>query len=235
MSDSSFCGPCHREISSYFAYMSSIEPSEIGKSKPTRRAPQRRRAEAMLEKIYEATEALITRDGLLSLSTNRIAREAAVSVGAIYQYFPNKEAILVSIYRRALDRAWDEVLQIDREMGEAPDLGQFASIALPRFSSIDRDIFAPFILSLGSSSIPEIDEADRQHNAKVAAWLADLLSRMGSPWPEERLQRYSIFLFSVFSAATWEALQQIGSIDNEVELWRDGTIMHLVSKALIPD
>lgn len=214
--------------------MTSTDQPAGEQAKRPRRAPQRRRAEAMLETIFAATEAIIMRDGLLSLSTNRIAREGGISVGAIYQYFPNKEAILLAIYRRALDRAWDEIGRIDAELGPNPTLDQFVTIALPRFSVLDRDSFAPFILSLGASSLPEILEADAAHGTRVAHWLADLLQRMGSPWPAERLQRFAIYLFAVFSTATWEALQQIGAIDHEVEGWRDVTVAQMMSHALGP-
>ena len=38
-------------------------------------------------------------------TTNRIAAEAGLSVGSLYQYFPNKDAILVELVRAHIDEA----------------------------------------------------------------------------------------------------------------------------------
>lgn len=232
MSDRSDWRPCLWATGCYPSGMSQPAAAPDDLPRRPRRAPSRRRTEATLEKIFAATEAIIARDGLLSLSTNRIAREAGISVGAIYQYFPNKEAVVVDLYRRALDGAWREIEQIDRELGENPTLDSFIERALPYFSVLDRDVFAPYIFSLGAGMLSGIAEADAEHSARVTQWLAHLLKRMGSAWPDERLRRYAIYLYAVFSAATWEALQQIGSIDSEVEQWRDETVTQMISRAL---
>ncbi len=54
----------------------------------------------MVESIIEATTRIIERDGLAGLSTNRVAEVAGVSVGSLYQYFPNKEALVEEVRAR---------------------------------------------------------------------------------------------------------------------------------------
>ncbi len=44
------------------------------------------------------------RDGYAGTNTNRIAEEAGVSIGSLYEYFPNKDAILASLRQRQHDR-----------------------------------------------------------------------------------------------------------------------------------
>ena len=67
--------------------------------RPVREAKQSR-AKATVEAIMEAAAQILSRDGLASLNTNAIARRAGVSVGSVYEYFPNKQAII----DRLLDR-----------------------------------------------------------------------------------------------------------------------------------
>jgi AcrR family transcriptional regulator len=59
-----------------------------------RRMPQQSRAQATVDAVLEATAQVLLKEGWEALSTNRIAREAGVSVGSLYQYFPNKQAIV---------------------------------------------------------------------------------------------------------------------------------------------
>lgn len=53
--------------------------------------------------ILDATAQLLVKDGYERLSTNRVAERAGVSVGSLYQYFPNKEALLAALIDRHLE------------------------------------------------------------------------------------------------------------------------------------
>jgi len=73
-----------------------------------RKNPRQARSERTLELIFEATTRIIERGGLAQLTTNAVAKKAGVSIGSLYEYFPNKEAILVAMMRRIL--AEDELI-----------------------------------------------------------------------------------------------------------------------------
>lgn len=62
-----------------------------------RRAPKQARAVVTRAAIFEAVAQILEREGEGALNTNRIAERAGVSVGTLYQYFPNKTAILVAM------------------------------------------------------------------------------------------------------------------------------------------
>ncbi len=57
---------------------------------------------ATVEAIYEATVQVLLRDGPDRLTTVRVAERAGVSVGTLYQYFPNKQALLFAVLERHL-------------------------------------------------------------------------------------------------------------------------------------
>jgi len=54
----------------------------------------------MVDALVEATARILVRDGFDKASTNRIADEAGVSVGSLYQYYPSKEALVVAVIER---------------------------------------------------------------------------------------------------------------------------------------
>ena len=68
-----------------------------------RRSPQRARSRDTVETIFEATARILQAEGRAGLNTNRIAETAGVSVGSVYAYFPDKQAILLAMARRELD------------------------------------------------------------------------------------------------------------------------------------
>lgn len=67
-----------------------------------RKTPRQGRAIATVEAIFEATTQLLLADDLSRLNTARVARRAGVSVGTLYQYFPNKQSLLFAVLERHL-------------------------------------------------------------------------------------------------------------------------------------
>lgn len=65
-----------------------------------RKKPQQRRSKAMYDAILEATAHLLSEKGYAATTTNHIAERAGISIGSLYQYFPNKEAIAVELLQR---------------------------------------------------------------------------------------------------------------------------------------
>lgn len=63
----------------------------------------------MVERILAAGRDVVLRDGYDTASTNRIAAEAGISPGSLYQYFPNKESVLTAIVDRYSDEVSDRV------------------------------------------------------------------------------------------------------------------------------
>lgn len=62
-----------------------------------RRTPQQRRATYTVDCILEAALLIISEEGLAELTTNAIADRAGVSIGSLYQYFPNKDAVISAL------------------------------------------------------------------------------------------------------------------------------------------
>lgn len=67
-----------------------------------RRSPKQARSRATVEAIVEAAAQILERGGPAALNTNDVAERAGVSVGTLYQYFPDKQAILIAAARREL-------------------------------------------------------------------------------------------------------------------------------------
>lgn len=67
----------------------------------SRRKPRQARSRDTVEVLLEAAARVFRRDGWRA-TTNRIASEAGVSVGSLYEYFPNKQALLAALAERHL-------------------------------------------------------------------------------------------------------------------------------------
>src|SRR6516225_323090 len=59
-----------------------------------RKLPQQARSTRLVEAILQAAVRVLEQDGAAGFTTVRVAERAGVSVGSLYQYFPNKQSIL---------------------------------------------------------------------------------------------------------------------------------------------
>jgi AcrR family transcriptional regulator len=86
-----------------------------------RKAPAQERARQTMEYIFEATAQLLDSDRADKLNTNRIAERAGFSIGTIYSYFTNKDALLRAMALREL-QIYEQRFnaQIDAASGKDP-------------------------------------------------------------------------------------------------------------------
>jgi AcrR family transcriptional regulator len=86
-----------------------------------RRSPKQLRSRAIVDAIVQAGRELLASEGASSLTTNRIAERAGVSIGSLYRYFPNKDAVLAAIYDADIGREVADIRAVgDWEIDHAP-------------------------------------------------------------------------------------------------------------------
>ncbi|NUP07491.1 MAG: TetR family transcriptional regulator [Polyangiaceae bacterium] len=132
--------------------------------------PKQQRARDTIEAIIRATAQILARDGADRLTTNRAAAVAGVSIGSLYQYFPDKAALIAEVRRRH-DEAFRERL-----------LALTGAIAgLPLKAAIAHCVDALIELHREDPAL---------HNAVAAAGVGNndrrLMQQLASSWLEAR-------------------------------------------------
>jgi AcrR family transcriptional regulator len=141
-----------------------------------RRRPRQVRAELTRERILTAAAHVFAEYGYAAGTTNRIAERARISIGSLYQYFPNKDAILAELLVRHLERGtWTRVDQLDLSAGSL----EAAVRALVR-DAIDNHRDDPRLLRIMIEEAPMsrelLDTIDR-HGKERVGQVRDLLVR----------------------------------------------------------
>lgn len=101
--------------------------SKRHESNAARKGPKQQRSKATVSAILDGTVRVLEQEGSDAATTSRIAEVAGVSVGTLYQYFANRDAILDALQDREFDRASDMIGRIlahgayatDREVARA--------------------------------------------------------------------------------------------------------------------
>jgi AcrR family transcriptional regulator len=140
-----------------------------------RRVPQQARSRARIEDILDAASELLASGGPEGLSTTRIADRAGISVGSLYQYFPDKGSIVDALARRYLD----EFEALMDELIEAPESDDLVGSLIDAFADRYRAEPGYRALWFGRHLSDELREADRQNKLALADGARRLLVDRG--------------------------------------------------------
>ena len=97
-----------------------------------------------MDAILEATFQILDGDGLSKLTTSRIAERAGVSIGTLYQYFPDREAILAAMGQRQSDEMREKITAI---VLENPDTSNIRTIVRALMHGIQGSAETRMVLS----------------------------------------------------------------------------------------
>lgn len=116
-----------------------------------RKRPAQARSVATLEAIYEATMQVLVLEGPERCNTTRVAERAGVSVGSVYQYYPNRRALLAGVLQRHLE-------SVTQAVEHACEHNHGASVALMGAAVANAFLEAKLIRAEASSALYAISE-----------------------------------------------------------------------------
>ncbi len=184
----------------------------------TRKTPSQARSRERVQLIMEATRQLLRDQGFADITTTAIARRASIPVSSLYQYFPNKNAILVGLYEDYLA----EILAVyDRlEQPENLALGwrAFFRLLAVETSRLEQRDQIEDELSRAFSLLPDLREIERRHAEVTAERLAGALRKLGSRWQMRRLKRLAYFIYALHNGV-WIYRSEMHPPRREVFEW----------------
>jgi AcrR family transcriptional regulator len=129
-----------------------------------RKSPRQARSEATVDAVLEATARVLVKVGYDHASTNRIAAEAGVSVGSLYQYFPSKEALVAAL----IDRHMTEMIEVFEAQFDALNALPFpvAVYALVRVM-LEAHRVNPKLHKVLVEQVPRVGRLNRLHEIEV--------------------------------------------------------------------
>lgn len=197
-----------------------------------RKRPRQARSKATVEAILEATARILRSEGYAGLSTNKAAKLAGVSVGSLYQYFPNKTALVTALV--------EQHAQTIRGIVAAGFI-EFAGEPLPTVARklvaamLEAHAIDPILHIVLTEQVPRGDEhACVQQEVQIMEQLlhAFLVSRQDE-LRQKDLKLASFVVVQMVEAVTHRAIEaqpdrlQDGSLEDE--------LVDLLVRYLVPD
>jgi AcrR family transcriptional regulator len=155
-----------------------VSSGSVTTSEPAlRRVPQQARSRALIQRVLDSAEELLASEGVEALTTTRIAGEANVAVGSLYQYYPDKRAIVDALAARYLDEfegLMDEMAE--RAAGERWRADDLVDRLIDAYADRYRREPGYRALWFGRHLSEELRQADRQNKAALAEGVRRILT-----------------------------------------------------------
>jgi AcrR family transcriptional regulator len=90
-----------------------------GRTTPRKR-PRQERSRATVDSVLEATARVLVKHGFDGLTTNLVAETAGVSIGSLYQYFPNKAALVGALIEKHVEDMTSQLLSALTRVAQLP-------------------------------------------------------------------------------------------------------------------
>jgi AcrR family transcriptional regulator len=169
--------------------------------------PEKDRSQQRRDQVLEAAAACFRRKGFHGCSMAQLAKEAGMSVGHIYHYFANKEAIIDDFIKRDLD----DTLQAIGELYESPNI--FEDMVGCLREPVDLCMNLPsaalqFEILAEATRNPKVEAMVCEAHLRVRDAVAGLI-RLGSPHPatEEELIAKAELITALFDGLTFKAIR----------------------------
>ena len=145
------------------------------KTPSIRRRPAQRRARETVQSVMDAVIRILKREGPAGMTTNRIAEVAGVSIGSVYQYFPDKHAIFTALHERHIDQI-DRMVQstlVEHAASSLDDLMRAMIEAMIEAHTTDPELYELLL-----SEVPHRADRSREFGVRLhGAFLLAISSR----------------------------------------------------------
>ncbi len=141
----------------------------------SRKLPKQARSKATVNTLLQATTRILLEDGVNALTTNRVAEVSGVSIGSLYQYFPNKAALIAALIDQHVEYEVETLTDLFANW-QGPVGGPLVRAAIKEFIQIHLDDLALTKILHEQVSHLECRFALRQATKHFEALVAGLLT-----------------------------------------------------------
>jgi AcrR family transcriptional regulator len=165
--------------------------SEIATAAP-RREPRQARSKERVERILAAAAEIVDARGIEAVTTNAIAEQAELPVGTLYQFFGNREAVLLALLERGLDALDDRFRPLLDASHDAEPLQVTIDAVVDALAAAYTDVPALAALMQGMRADPRFAAVAEGNNQRVAGWLVELMRRQAPELPPARMRAIAV-------------------------------------------
>lgn len=174
-----------------------------------RRKPRQARSQERVERILDTAEGLFIAEGYTATTTSAIASRAQVPIGSLYQFFPDKAAILQALAQRYGESLHQQLVALDEAELAALPLSAYVDQLIDttdRFFTENPGYHAIFMEAQGT--VRELEQIEASADAQLMQELARSLAKRDASLYSADYEAIAFVLVKAIGTLLWLSLSQ---------------------------
>ena len=183
--------------------------TDLSKSGGMRRQPRQARSQERVDQILDVAEKLFISEGYNATSTKAIAAHAQIPIGSLYQFFPDKAAILYKLAERYNQQLHNLLMELDTPDRRKLPLSTYMETVIDTVDRFFTDYpgYHAIFMSL-QGSMPELESIDAAADSQLIQDLVILLSHYSPGLESSVYEAIAFVLVKVIGNLLWTSLSQ---------------------------
>lgn len=175
--------------------------TDIDEFQYLRKIPQQSRSRQLVESVLEASKKILETDGWSGLTTPFVARVADINIASVYQYFPDKESIIYTLYLRWVKRTYEIYDHYRPLVDNGMSLVTFLRGVRRDLRALPENQWGYRHMGYLVEMLPKLREMELVHEDKTAEYWSYFLRHYGATWPDDKLDTFCRYYYAQVTAA----------------------------------
>ncbi len=182
-----------------------------------RRQPRQARSLERVNRILDVAAELFEREGYRATTTNAIASRAQVPIGSLYQFFPDKAAIMQALAVRYTEKLHQRLAQLETADTTTLSLSDYVEQMVDTVMSFFHDYSGYHAIFMQvQGSMPELEQIDEATDKQLIQDLVITLSQWQPDLTPEDCEAIAFVVVKVIGTLLWLSLSQEESLQKRL-------------------
>ncbi|HEY9080506.1 TetR/AcrR family transcriptional regulator [Magnetovibrio sp.] len=197
-----------------------------------RRAPHQDRSRDALERILQSAADLLSEHGIEKLTTRHIAKRAGVNISTLYQFFPNKHAIVYSLYESWIAAAKVVFSEADQALDGTTDWRDFFMNFLVALEDVGYSAKLESRLMQAMGVFADLRKLDQDYLNWATAKIAGYILHFAPSCPSERATAMASILLEWDMALANQEIAYKGPVHDHIMKMTSDALLHLLGECI---
>jgi len=152
----------------------------------SRTTPVQRRGQARVDALLDAAAEIVEAAGIAAMTTSAIAERSESSVGVVYRYYPNADAVLVALAERNLEQ-YATLVEQRMRVDPAGDWRTFAALCIDLYAELSRTVPGFRVIRFGDVVAMRFTNRESANNDALGRRLDEFLVELYDFVPTDEL------------------------------------------------
>lgn len=197
-----------------------------------RRVPHQDRSRDAVERILRAAADLLSEHGVEKLTTRNIAQQAGVNVSTLYQFFPNKHAIVYTLYEDWIEAGKGVFFRADQNLSDAGDWHFFFTTFLTALEDVGHSAKLESRLMQAMGVYADLRALEQSYLSWAITKISNYIHHFAPTCPADRATAMGSIVLEWDMALANQEIAHRGPVHDHIFDMTHAALLHLLQECI---